>query len=125
MASIEEGLKQFVETVCPAAGKGYPEQVPQDAALPSFAYQTTSDDATLAHDRSVQQRKASIAVMFICATYAASKAAANTLKGFLDGYRGYMGSALVDFCKTTSSDDWAEIHQLPVARLDVTIRYRL
>lgn len=123
MATIEEGLIAYVEANVASAGKGYPMQVPQDAAYPAWSYQVTGDEQSLALDGPMAWYEARFSLSFLSVTYANSKAAANALRAALDGYRGAMGGKTVQFCKALVSDDWADLHDMPVARLEVTINY--
>jgi hypothetical protein len=128
--TIEEALKAFVETNVPSAGPGYPLQVPGDAGLPAWSYQTVDDDQLLAHDRPTGFHKARIQLDLMAteagglSDYANAKAIAAAAIAALDGYQGSMSGIDVDYCHAIPSDDWADIHQLPVQRLDVRINYR-
>lgn len=124
MATIEEGLLAYIEANIPSAGKGYPLDVPQDAAYPAFAYQVISETKIMAHDGPLKLRKTRIQITFIAATYAAAKSASNELAARLDGFKGWMLDRSVQYCETETSDDWADIHQLPVAKLDVKLNYQ-
>jgi hypothetical protein len=124
MATIEEALLAHIEANVPEAGKGFPLDVPQDEAYPAFAYQTIDDTRPLAHDGPLKLHKARVQITFIAANYGQAKGAANALSNSLDGYKGMMNGVSVQFCKTTASDDWADIHQLPVVRLDVMVNYK-
>jgi hypothetical protein len=125
MATVEAGLKAFIEaSAASVSGPGYPMQVPQKVGYPAWAYEVINDLATIAHSGRVVLRKATIQITLVCKTYADVSQARTTLQGLLDGYKGDLGGVAAQFCKTTVSDNWADIHQLPVARLDVTIVYK-
>lgn len=118
------GLRNFIEQGTPEAGKGYPLEVPQDAAMPAFAYQVLNDDATIAHSGRTVMSKATVLVTIVASSYQAAKSVQLALKGRLDGFKGSLGGVEAFFCKTAINDDWADIHQLPVIKFDVTIVYK-
>jgi hypothetical protein len=132
MTVLEEGVKAYIEAQVTAAGNGYPYEVPEDADFPAWSYQTINDEQMLAHDRATGFYQARMQLTFMAketasqSDYAIIKGIAATARAALDGYKGTMGSAVyVKYCKTTLSDDWADIHKLPVQRFDVDINYKL
>jgi len=129
--SIEEGVKDYIETNVPSAGKGFPLEVPVDEAFPAWAYETVSDEQDLAHSGGTGFYKARMMLTFmedesaVSSDYALVKGIAAAVRAALDGYKGTMGSSVsVKYCKTTLSDEWADTHKLPVQRFDVIIHYR-
>ena len=122
--SIEASLLAKIEADVPAAGKGYPLDVPQDAA-PAWAYQTIDDEGLLAHNGPLNFYKARVQITLIAVDYATAKSLSAAVRVALDGFKGNMHGTQVEYCKTTISDDWADLHKLPVARLDVMINYKL
>ncbi len=130
MTTIEEALKAFIEAQAASAGPGYPMEVPADAAIPAWSYQTIDDEQVLGHAGGTGFQKARIQLNFMAqeagglTDYANAKAIAAAVIAVLDGYRGAMSDRNVDYCHATTSDDWADIHQLPVQKLDVLINYR-
>lgn len=129
MATIEEGLKAYIEAQVTAAGKGYPREVPVDAAFPAWSYQVVSDDEMLSHGGRTGFAKARIQCNFLAketsslSDYSIIKSIATTARNALDGYQGSMSGVQVDYCKTELSDDWADVHKLPVQRFDVILHY--
>jgi hypothetical protein len=130
MTLIQQGLVTYLEAQVPSAGKGYPLEVPQDAAYPAWTYQVIDDEQQLAHSGGTGFHKARIQVDVMAeetaslSAYGNSAGIAALMRAALDGYQGNMGSVQVDFCKTVISDDFAELHQLPSVRFDVLINYR-
>ena len=129
MPTIEESLKAFIESQAPAAGKGYPHEVPLDAGFPAWAYHTITDEETLGHGGRVGFAKARIQCDFIASEtalasdYANVKSIASDVRDALDGYKGSMGNVTVDYCHVELIDDWADLHKLPVQRFDVVLSY--
>lgn len=129
MATIEEGLKAYIETNVTAAGKGYPQEVPADAAFPAWSYNVISDSELLSHGGRTGFATARIQCDFMAketaskSDYAIIKEISVTARNALDGYIGAMGGVTVDKCKVELNDDWADIHKLPVQRFDVILKY--
>ena len=121
--SIEASLLAKIQADVPSAGKGYPLDVPQDAA-PAWAYQTIDDEPVLAHNGPINFRKARVQITLIAVDYSTAKTLSTAVRTALDGFKGVMYGTQVEYCKTTISDDWADLHKLPVARLDVMINYK-
>ena len=121
--SIEASLLAKIQADVPAAGKGYPLDVPQDAGT-AWAYQTIDDEAVLAHGGPINFRKARVQITLMAVDYATAKTLGAAVRTALDGFKGTMYGTQVEYCKTTISDDWADLHKLPVARLDVMINYK-
>lgn len=130
MTAIQVALKAFIEAQVPNAGNGYPYEVPGDADFPAWSYTVIDDDQLLAHGGPTGFRKARIQLDVMAkedgatSDYLNSLGIAQDLIAALDGYRGAMSGVNVDYCHATKSDDWADVHQLPVQRLDVLINYR-
>ena len=130
MSSIEEGLVAYLEAQVTAAGKGYPQQIPQDVET-GWAYTVISDNQTIGHGGGVNFYKARIQ-MDLKAVPTASASAYKVALGLrqairvkLDGYKGAMGGAAVQFCKTEISDEWADAQESPSTRFDILINYKL
>lgn len=129
MATIEEGLKAFIEAQVASAGKGFPQEIPVDADFPAWAYTVISDEEWLSHGGRTGLVKARIQCDFLAkesgglSDVANVKAIATAARNALDGYQGLMGSVTVDYCHVELTDDWADIHQLPVQRFDVMLTY--
>ena len=130
MTTMVEGLKAYIEAQVPTAGKGYPYEVPQDADYPAWSYQAIDDDQLLAHSGGTGFYTARLQLDFMAketvteSDYAIIKTIAASVRTKLDGFRGNMNGVQIEYCKTTQSDDWADIHKLPVQRFDVTINYK-
>ena len=132
MTVLEDALKSYVETQVTAAGKGYPIEVPEDADFPAFAYETVSDEQELSHGGGIGFYKARVQLSFMddeSATksdYALVKEIAAAVRAALDGYKGTLsGTVKAKYVRCTLSDEWADIHKLPVQRFDVIIHYKL
>ena len=122
-ATIEEGLVSYIEANVASVGKGYPLNVPQDAAYPSWAYEVSSDEPELTMEGPTGWHQARMTLMFLAPTYAGGKAAANAVVAALNGYKGAMGGKTVQYCHATASDAWSDMHIMPVAKIDITIDY--
>jgi len=131
MATIEEGLKAYIETNVTAAGNGYPVSVPVDADFPAWCYTVISDREELLHSGG----RSGFAVARVQCDFMAKedaddsdyekiKAIATTARNALDGYAGTMSTVTVYKCEVELNDDWAEIHKLPVQRFDVVLQYK-
>ncbi len=131
MTTIVEGLKAYLETQVSGIGNAYPVEVPQDASYPAWSYQLIDDDQTLAHDGGTGYCKARVQIDIIAketvnlSAYGVASGLAKSVRAKLDGFKGTMGGVQVEYCKTTQSDDWADLHNLPVASFDVMIHYIL
>lgn len=131
MTTMLEALKAYIEAQVSSAGKGYPLEVPEGAELPAWAYNLIDDEQVLAHSGGSGFIKARVQLDFMAegttsqSDYAIVKSIAAAVRTKLDGYRGTMGGVQIDFCHVTLSDDWADIHKLPVQRFDVMINYRV
>lgn len=131
MTVLEEGLRTYIEAQVASAGKGFPGDVPIDEAAPAWAYQTIDDEQLLAHDGGTGFYTARVQLDFHAkesgglSDYANAKEIAALARAKLDGFKGDWSGVKVKYCKTTLSDDWAEINKLPVSRLDVLINYKL
>ena len=131
MTTIAEGLKAYFEAQVTAIGKGYPVEVPQDAGYPSWSYQIIDDDQMLSHSGGTGYSKCRIQIDIMAketallSGYGVAQGLARSVRIALDGFKGTMGGVQVEYCKTTLSDDWADIHNLPVASVDVIIHYRI
>jgi hypothetical protein len=129
--TIQEGLIAYLEAQISTAGKSYPIQVPQDGPYPAWAYQVIDDDQMLSHGGGTNYCKARIQIDLMAketvnlSAYAVAQGLAGLMRKKLDGYKGLMGTVQVEYCKTSLSDDWADLHQLPIASFDVTIHYIL
>lgn len=131
MSVLEEGLVAYVEAQVAAAGKGYPIEVPQDATFPAWAYTLIDDDQLLHHQGGTGFYSARIQIDLMAqetggdSDYAILKGLASDMRTALDGFKGSWSGVQIKYCKTTLSDDWADIHRLPVQRFDVRINYKL
>jgi hypothetical protein len=129
MTTLVEGLKSYLETQVTAIGKGYPVEVPQDAAYPAWSFQVIDDDQVLSHSGGTGYSKARVQVDIMAketeslSGYGVAQGLARSVRSALDGFKGTMGGVQIEYCKTTLSDDWADIHNLPVASVDVMVHY--
>jgi hypothetical protein len=129
MTTIVEGLKAYLEAQVTAIGKGYPVEVPQDAAYPAWSFQVVDDDQVLSHSGGPGYSQARVQVDIMAketselSGYGVAQGLARSVRSALDGFKGAMGGVQVEYCKTTLSDDWADIHNLPVASVDVMVHY--
>lgn len=130
MSLIQQGLVAYLEAQVPDAGKAYPLVIPQDAEYPAWTYQVIDDNQQIAHGGGTGFYMARIQIDVMddetacLSAYGNAAVLASAMKNKLDGFSGSMGSVQVDFCKTTSSDDYADLHELPSVRFDVMINYR-
>ena len=131
MTTIKESLVAYLAAQVPSAGKGYPMEIPQDASYPAWTYQVIDDEQVIGHGGGTGFVKCRIQIDVVVegsssvGPYAEAAGIAQTMRTKLDGYKGTMGSVQVTFCKTTQSDDWADLHNLPTASFDVMINYKL
>jgi len=130
MATIQEGLVAYLEAQVPTAGKAFPQEIPQDEDYPAWAYTLIDDEQLLGHGGGTGFHKARIQIDLVveatdsAGPYETAQGIAQSMRTKLDGYKGTMGTVQVEFCKTTQSDDWAELHNLPTASFDVLINYK-
>ena len=131
MTVLEDALVAYIEAQVTAAGNGYPHEVPEDADFPAWSYKTIDDDQLLSHAGGTGFYTARMQLEFMAeesaseSDYAIIKGIASTARSVLDGYKGSWGTVQVKFCKTRLSDEWADLHKLPVQRFDVDINYKL
>ena len=95
---IEEAFHAFVLAdagVSALAGtRGYSRVIPQDAALPAWAYQRVSTpERARSHSGPSGLACARFQVTCQAATYGAAKGLANAIRRACDGYAGYMGGS--------------------------------
>lgn len=130
MTTVQEGIVGYIEVQVPEAGKGYPIQVPQDAAYPAWSYQLIDDDQLLSHGGGTGFNKARIQIDLLAkeanglSAYGSAFAIARLIRAKLDGFKGMMNGVQVEYCKTMLSDGWAELHNLPTVSFDVMINYK-
>jgi predicted ATP-dependent Lon-type protease len=130
MTAVQAGLKAYIEAQVPEAGKSWPVQVPQDAAYPAWSYEVIDDDQLLSHGGGTGFYKARIQIRLSAketesaSTYGNLSSIATQIRAKLDGYKGNMNGVQVEFCKTMSSDDFADQKQLPTVSIDVLINYK-
>lgn len=131
MTVLEEGLKAFIEAQVTAAGKGYPIEVPQNAAFPAWSYRLVNEDQLLHHQGGTGFYQARVQLDFMAretasqTDYARLKEITASVRAALDGFKGSWSGVQIKFCKVTLIDDWADVHELPVQRFDVRINYKL
>jgi hypothetical protein len=131
MTTLVEGLKAYLEAQVPAIGAAYPVVVPQDAAYPAWSYQVIDDGQMLSHSGGTKYAKARVQIDIMAketaslSGYGAAQGLASQVRAALDGFKGSMSGVAVKYCKTTLSDDWADIHDLPVASVDVIVHYKI
>lgn len=129
MTTLVEGLKAYLEAQVTSIGNGYPVEVPQDASYPAWSYQVIDDDQSLTHSGATGFSQARVQIDIMAqetaslSGYGAAKGLADAVRTKLDGFSGTMGGVTVGYCHVTMSDDWADIHNLPVASIDVLISY--
>ncbi len=131
MTTLREGLVAYLQAQVPGAGMAYPLEIPQDAGYPAWAYQVIDDDQLLSHGGGTGFCKARVQIDLVVqktasqGAYAIAVGLATQMRTKLDGFRGSMAGLDVHYCKTTQSDDWAELHKLPSISFDVLINYKL
>jgi hypothetical protein len=131
MTTIVQGLKAYLEAQVTGIGNAYPVEVPQDASYPAWSYQLIDDDQELSHAGGTGFCKARIQIDIMAketasqSAYGIAQGLAKSVRTKLDGFKGNMNGVQVEYCKTTPSDDWADLHNLPVASFDVMINYIL
>lgn len=129
MSSIQEGIVTYLEAQVPTAGNAYPHQVPQ--GVTGWAYSVVSDAQEIGHGGALNFYKARIQIDLMYAATATKSAYKVTqeisaaMRTALDGYKGAMGSATVEFCKTEITDEWADNSESPSTRFDIVINYKL
>jgi hypothetical protein len=121
--TIEVAFASYAEAV--AGVPLYPVLVPQNAPLPAIAYQVVSDQQTIYHTGKSDFYKIRFQLSVVGASYKDAVSLRDFLRNELDGFTGIMAGIKQVFRSSTSiSDDWADLHELPIARLEVSINYR-
>ncbi len=129
MIALIDGLVVYIAANVPSAGNAYPQAVPQGQT--GWAYSVVDDAQEIGHGGGQKLYKARLQVdlQYPASTsksaYRVSHEIAEAMRAVLDGYRGPMGSANVHFCKTETTDDWANIAQTSSVRFDILINYKL
>lgn len=129
MSSIQEGLVTYLEAQVSSAGHGYPNEVPQ--GVTGWAYSVVSDAQEIGHGGALNFYKARIQIDLMYAAtatksaYKVTQEIAASMRTALDGYKGAMGGATVEFCKTEITDEWASNMESPSTRFDIVINYKL
>ncbi len=130
MATIEEAIVAAIEANVPTAGKGYPIEIPSDAAFPAWSYQVIDRDQLLAHSGSTGLFDCRIQIDIVAkgtaskSDYQITREIASAIRTFFDGYVGTLSGREIKYCKIMDQDGWADTHQLPTASLDVKIKFR-
>ena len=131
MTTLAAGLKAYLEAQVTGIGSGYPVEVPQDASYPAWSYQVIDDDQDLSHAGGTGFCKARVQIDIMAkessslSAYGIAQGLAKSVRAKLDGFKGNMNGVQVEYCHTSLSDDWADLHNLPVASFDVMINYIL
>lgn len=123
------GLVSWMATNVPSAGNAYPMEVPQ--GISGWSYYVVSDNQLIGHGGAQNFFTARIqvdlqySVTGSASAYTATKTVADAMRAALDGYKGAMGSATVEFCKTEITDDWAPTAEAPSVRFDIVLNYKI
>ena len=123
------GLVSWMSSNVASAGKAYPMEVPQGVS--GWSYYVVSNVPTIGHSGAQNFYTARIQVDLQYAengsnsAYKATKTIADAMRAALDGYKGAMGSAQVEFCKTETTDDWAPTAESPTVRFDIVLNYKV
>jgi hypothetical protein len=130
MTTLQEGIKAYIEAQVTAAGHGFPIEIPVDEDIPAWSYKVVDDEQLLSHSGGTGFYKARLQLEFHAdeaggkSDYENAQIIAAAARTALDGYKGSMSGLQVAYCKTTYTDDWADIQKLPLARFDVLINYK-
>lgn len=129
---IEEALYYHLvndEGVYGLAGtRGYPLSIPQDIALPAWAYQRVSGERETAHDGALGMASGRWQITCQAESYDGAKSLAEAIRLCLDGFAGWMGQApgLRVFGGKIESeiDGYGMTSGIYTVRLDVSMFYK-
>lgn len=126
---IEEALisllKDTAGVTAIAGTRGYPLQIPQDAALPAYAYQRISGPREATQEGASGFALARIQIGCQAETYAEAKALKEAIRLAVDGYQGTMGGGVTVFgCYVENElDGMPGVNEARVVYIDVLIEY--
>lgn len=127
--TLLSGLVSWMSSNVASAGNAYPFEVPQGVS--GWSYYVVSNVQTIGHAgaQNFYTMRIQIDLQYSesgsNSPYKATKTVADAMRTALDGYKGAMGSATVEFCKTETTDDWAPSAESPSVRFDIVLNYKI
>lgn len=129
---IEEAIYAHLSTASGtallASTRGYPLTIPQDVALPAWAYQRVSGERVQAHDGMLAHTTTIIQITCQAETYTAVKSLARAVRQELEAFKGQMGGDGGVWVHSTAVggdlDGYGATAGGYTVRMDVTIRFR-
>lgn len=127
MATIEEAiyteLTTFAAVTAIASTRGYPELIPETAAMPAWAYQTISANREPIHSGSSDLTEQVIQITCQAASYASAKALAGAIRARLHGFKGTLSGVKVHRIVVDNDQDGLADEDGATVRLDVSVFY--
>jgi len=127
MATLEEAiyteLTTFAAVTAIASTRGYPELIPETAAMPAWAYQTISANREPIHSGSSDLTEQVIQITCQAASYASAKALAGAIRARLHGFKGTLSGVKVHRIVVDNDQDGLADEDGATVRLDVSVFY--
>jgi hypothetical protein len=127
VATIEEAIYTELTTaaavIAIAGTRGYPELIPETAAMPAWAYQTISANREPIHSGSSDLTEQVIQITCQAASYASAKALAGAIRARLHGFKGTLSGVKVHRIVVDNDQDGLADEDGATVRLDVSVFY--
>ena len=127
MATLEEAIYTDLTTaaavIAIAGTRGYPELIPETAAMPAWAYQTISANRETVHSGSSGFVDQVIQITCQAASYASAKALAGAIRARLHGYRGTLSGVKIHRIVVDNDQDGLADEDGATVRLDASVFY--
>ncbi len=127
MATIEEAIYTELTTaaavIAIAGTRGYPELIPETAAMPAWAYQTISANREPIQSGSSDLTEQVIQITCQAASYASAKALAGAIRARLHGFKGTLSGVKVHRIVVDNDQDGLADEDGATVRLDVAVFY--
>lgn len=128
MATLEEALYADLTVsasavVALSGTRGFPELIPETAALPAWAYQTISTNREPVHGGSSGLTEQVMQITCQATTYAGAKALAAAIRARLHGFKGTISTVKIHRTVVDNDQDGLVGEDGATVRMDVSVFY--